>query len=364
MVIPTPGRRLAVIDTNFPWKQSGFRYWENYEIYRQRPDTLFFATNPYTDWRGNQVSDNFPVNVHSFSQLVDQIYSEKITDIYCVFLNLALSLIGNTCLPNGYTIPGSRSELNISPVIFDRELKLHTTLYPGGGLSANTPFEISKLDSYYSTIFSNVQEVLKQYPDSIYVPGMINAEFYSLLPKPKTPPIRLVFSAHQGLRKNFPQMAEAFNQLDESFHLDIVGDWEDYLHLLINDNFTFHGLLEPEEVRDIYHQNHVFISCSTTDFLATDGFPTTAAGDAMSTGCLLVSSNPRRDSFVLLSGVDYLEITETRSLVDILRWIKDHFDEAMAIGVSGTNKIRSRYDSKVVVSRKLEAMGLIKKGIF
>lgn len=249
------------------------------------------------------------------------------------------------------------------PVINDRELKLHTTIYPGGGLSANTPFEISKLDSYYSTIFSNVQEVLKQYPDSIYVPGMINAEFYSLLPKPKTPPIRLVFSAHQGLRKNFPQMDEAFNQLDESFHLDIVGDWEDYLHLLTNNNFTFHGLLEPEEVRDIYHQDHVFISCSTTDFSATDGFPTTAAGDAMSTGCLLVSSNPRRDSFVLLSGVDYLEITETRSLVDILRWIKDHFDEAMAIGVSGTNKIRSRYDSKVVVSRKLEAMGLIKEGI-
>ncbi|CAN7759202.1 glycosyltransferase [Paenibacillus sp. LjRoot153] len=359
MVDSTPGRRLAVIDSNFPWKQSGFRYWENYEIYRQRPDTLFFATKPYTDWRGYPVPDSFPVIVHPFSQLVDQIYSEKITDIYCVFLSMALNLIGKSCLPNGYTVLGSNSELNILPVIMDRQLKLHTTIYPGGGLTTTTPIEISKLDSYYSTIFSNVQEVLKQYPGSVYVPGMINSEFYSLLPKPKTPPIRLVFSAHQGVRKNFPHMAEAFNQLDESFHLDIVGDWENYLHLLTNNNFTFHGLLGPEKLRDIYHQAHVFISCSTMDLSGMDGFPTTAAGDAMSTGCLLVSSNPRRDSFVLLSGVDYLEINETRRLVDILWWIKDHFNEAMVIGGNGTSKIRSYYDSKVVVSRKLEVMGLI-----
>lgn len=361
MVNSTPGRRLAVVDTNFPWKQSGFRYWENYEIHRLRPDTLFFATSPFTDWRGFPVSDSFPAKVHPISQLVGQIYSEKITDIYCVFLNMALSLVGNTCLPNGYRVLGSNNELNILPLIQDRQLKLHTTIYPGGGLAVDTPIEISNLDSYYSTIFSNVQEVLKKFPGSIYVPGMINAEFYSLLPKPKTPPIRLVFSAHQGLRKNFPQMAEAFNQLDESFHLDIVGDWEIYLHLLNNDNYTFHGLLNPEEVRDIYHQAHVFISCSTSDFSAMDGFPTTAAGDAMSTGCLLVSSNPRRDSFMLLSDFDYLEITETRKLVDILWWIKDHFNEAVAIAVNGTHKIRSHFDSKVVVSRKLEAMGLISK---
>lgn len=34
-------QRLAVIDTYFPWKQSGFRYWKNYEISKQKPDTLF-----------------------------------------------------------------------------------------------------------------------------------------------------------------------------------------------------------------------------------------------------------------------------------------------------------------------------------
>lgn len=34
-------RRLAIIDTTFPWKQSGFRYWENMEFYNQKPDTLF-----------------------------------------------------------------------------------------------------------------------------------------------------------------------------------------------------------------------------------------------------------------------------------------------------------------------------------
>lgn len=346
MVSSTPERKLAVVDSIFPWIQSGFRYWENYEIYRHRPDTLFFATNPYTD--------SFPAEVHPSSQLVDYIYSEKITDIYCVFLSMALNLVGSTSLGNHLNYP----ELNILDVIHERKVKLHTTIYPGGGLSADTPLEKCKLDVYYTTIFSNIQEVLTQYPRSIYVPGMINTEFYNPLPKPETPPIRLVFSAHQGQRKNFPQMAEAFNQLDDRFHLDIAGDWEDYLHLLTNDHYTFHGLVGPEELRAIYQQAHVFISCSTTDSLAMDGFPTTSAGDAMSTGCLLVSSNPRRDSYVLSSGIDYVEITEDRSLLDILRWIKDHFNEAMSIGAQGTSKIRSYYDSKLVVSKKLKAMGL------
>lgn len=361
MIAPTPGRKLAVIDTNFPWKQSGFRYWENYEIYRRRPDTLFFATNPYTDPWGRQTPNDFPAPVHPISQLVPKIYSENITDIYCVFLNLAVSLIGNHRFPNGYVVLESKPHLNIMPIVNERRIKLHTTVYPGGGLSPNTPLVLSKLDHFYSTIFTNAQEVLDLYPRSIYVPGMINAEFYSQRPKPKTPPINLVFSAHLGLRKNFPHMAEAFNQLDDSFHLDIIGDWQDYLHLLTNENYTVHGLLNPDQARKVYQQAHAFVNCSTIDWTAADGFPTTSAGDAMSTGCLLVSSNPRKDRFVLQSGVDYIEITDNRRLVDILRWVKDHFDEAMAIGARGTYKIRSQFASNVVVSTKLKAMGLIQE---
>lgn len=70
-------RRLAVIDTIFPWKQSGFRYWENIEIYKQKPDTLFFATNKY--------SDEFPTKVYDFQLFETIAKREGVTGIYCVF---------------------------------------------------------------------------------------------------------------------------------------------------------------------------------------------------------------------------------------------------------------------------------------
>jgi glycosyltransferase involved in cell wall biosynthesis len=359
MIIPTPGRRLAVIDSNFPWKQSGFRYWENYEIYRQRPDTLFFATSPYIDPWGQQMPNDFPAPVQPVSQLVPMIISEDITDIYCVFLNIAVSLVGRNRLPNGQAILGSTPDLNILPIIKDRNIKLHTTLYPGGGLQPDTPVKKTNLTDYYSTIFTNIQEVLAAYPSSIYVPGMINTEFYAQQPKPVTPPIKIVFAAHQGIRKNFPHLIEAFNQLDDSFHLHIIGNWQDYLHLITNPNYTFHNLLNPDQAARIYQQCHVFVSCSTTDWTATDGFPTTAAGDAMATGCLLVSSNPRNDRYTLVSGVDYMEITENQRLIDILWWIKHNFQTAMAVAASGTHKIRTMYDSRLIVNRKLYAMGLV-----
>lgn len=361
MIIPSPGRKLAVIDSHFPWKQSGFRYWENYEIYRLRPDTVFFSMNPYMDPFGNNTPNDFPAPVHHISQLIPKMIAENITDVYCVFLSLAVSLIGRSRLKNGITILGSSNELNILPFIQDRNIKLHTTIYPGGGLQPDTPIELCRLDDYYSTIFTNIQEVRTHYPNSIYIPGMINTSFYTYKPKPVTPPIKLVFSAHQGIRKNFPHMIEAFNQLDDSFHLHIIGNWSDYLPLLTNKNYTYHGLLEPEEAVRVYQQCHVFVSCSKKDWTASDGFPTTAAGDAMSTGCLLVSSNPRQDRYVMTSGVDYLEITKSRSLVDLLRWIRDHYYEAMTLAGNGSNKIKSMYDSKIGVTKKLRAMGLIKE---
>jgi glycosyltransferase involved in cell wall biosynthesis len=358
MNMSSSNRRLAVIDSNFPWKQSGFRYWENYEIYRQRPDTLFFATAPYTDVSGQRQPTDFPAPVHNFYELIPMALSENITDIYCVFLSMAVSLIGKDKLPGGHTILGAARELNIRPFIEDRKIRLHTTIYPGGGLQPDTPIKLTQLEKYYSTIFTNIQEVMSAYPQSIYVPGMINSEFYANIPKPAPNPIKIVFAAHSGLRKNFPHMIEAFNQLDDSFHLHIIGDWQPYLRLLTNQNYTYHGTLDPDQMRRVYQQCHVFVSCSKADWTASDGFPTTAAGDAMSTGCLLVTTNPRQDRFMLQTGWDYIEITEYRKLVDILWWVKHNYDQAMTIAANGTNKIITHYDSRVVVRNKLLAMGL------
>jgi glycosyltransferase involved in cell wall biosynthesis len=344
-------RRLAVVDTYFPWKQSGFRYWENVEIFRQRPDTLFFTVVP------NQ--DEFPTRVYNFSEFIPMALSHGITDIYCVFLNLALSLIGRIHLADGQSIPGSNVNLNLGPFIESHKINLHTTLYPGGGLSPSTPIDLLQIDHYYSTLFTNIHEVLTHFPNSIYVPGMINTNYYSYIPKQDVRPIQLIFSAHQGVRKNFPFLAHIFNQLDPSFHLHIIGNWEDHLHLLTNPNYTYHGLLDPDHIRPIYQRSHVFISCSTQDIEAFDGFPTTAAADAMATGCVLVTTNARHDRYVLMSGQDYIEMTEITGLLEILQWIKANFHKAMQIGINGYNTIIQRYDSKLIVKMKLNAMGLL-----
>ena len=340
-------RRLAVIDTIFPWKQSGFRYWENMDIYKQRPDTLFFATNKYID--------EFPTTVYDFSLFETIAKREGVTDIYCVFLNLLLSLLGACYLPDGTYMPGSNPMNNKKLFIEENNIDIHTTLYPGGGLDPGTSVEFLHIATENcKTIFTNITEVLDVIPNSIYFPGMINTDFYSFRPKSKSKPLQLTFSAHRAERKGFPLLAQTFNKLDENFHLNIIGDWQYDLHLLTNKNYTFYGLLNPEQIKKVYEKSHIFIYPGTKDQFALDGFPTTAAADAMSTGCLLVSTNPRNDRFILENGIDYLEVKpEVNSIKNTLTWINNNFNQAMDIGKNGTNKIKTHFDSKEIVKSKL-----------
>ncbi len=37
------GRRLAYVDSHFPWERSGFRYADALALHEARPDTLFFS---------------------------------------------------------------------------------------------------------------------------------------------------------------------------------------------------------------------------------------------------------------------------------------------------------------------------------
>lgn len=111
-------------------------------------------------------------------------------------------------------------------------------------------------------------------------------------------------------------MADAFNRLTDDFHLNLIGDWEDQLLLLKNKNYTFYGLLSPEELKSVYERTHIFLNCSVPDRFALDGFPTTAAVDAISTGCVLVTTNPemidlflRKERIILklnLTGTQFL----------------------------------------------------------
>ncbi|MFK9094784.1 glycosyltransferase [Bacillus salipaludis] len=340
-------RRLAVIDTFFPWKQSGFRYWENTEIFKQRPDTLFFATNLYRD--------EFPTPVYHFQEFYTIAKKEGITDIYCVFLNLTLSLLGANYLSDGTYIPGSNSSYNISSFLNENNINLHATFYPGGGLDPSTSIQFLEIAAKKcKTIFTNISEVMNAVPNCIYLPVVINTDFYSFAPKSEPEPIQITFSAHSGERKGFPLLAQTFNQLDEHFHLNIIGNWQNDLHLLTNKNYTFYGLLDPENIKQVYQNSHVFIYPGTQDQFALDGFPTTAAADAMATGCLLVSTNPRNERYILERGLDYLEVSpHVNTIKDTLFWIKENFQQAMEIGKNGSTKIQNHFDSKAIVKSKL-----------
>lgn len=341
-------RRLAVIDTRFPWKLSGFRYWENMQIYSQRPETLFFAMEPF--------HDEFPTTVHPFSEFERIAASEGITDVYCVFLNLTLSLLGSCFLPDGSYMPGSNQHWNIRNFLEERNIKLHAALYPGGGLVPWTQAEFLHIAARHcSTIFTNIEEVLLAIPGSLYHPVVINTDLYTYSKKGHNSPIQLTFCAYNSVRKGFPLMAEAFNRLtDDFFHLNLVGDWDDHLQLLTNKSYTYYGVLSPENLTSIYEKSHVFLNCSTIDQFALDGFPTTTAVDAMSTGCVLVSTNPRNDRFILECGTDFIEVAPSgQAIADALVWIKENFREAMRIGVNGSNKIKHRFDAKQIVKSKL-----------
>ncbi|MEK3772584.1 glycosyltransferase [Paenibacillus sp. FSL R5-0887] len=340
-------RRLAVIDTKFPWMMSGFRYWENYYINQEHPDTFFFAVQPH--------SDPFPAKVHHLSEFEKMVVKHGITDVYCVFLNLALSLLGENVMGNE-KVPGSNSLWSIRETIEKYNLQLHTTLYPGGGLDPSTPKKfIVRLGESCKTVFTNIEEVSNILPYSIYIPGIINTDFYKMEGKQSGLPVQLVFCADNAIRKGFPTLVQAFNQLDDDFHLHIVGNWSKELNSFTNRNFTFHGLLNPLQLRQLYKQCHVFISCSTQDRFALDGFPTTAAAEAMATGCILVSTNARKDERMLQAENDYYEIKENspEMLYKRLSLLRDDFPAIRQMGYQAARKAQSLLDAKMNVKKKL-----------
>jgi glycosyltransferase involved in cell wall biosynthesis len=345
------GRRLAVVDTRFPWKLSGFRYWEAVEILRQRPDTLFFALQ-----RG---PDEFPTEVHDGPLFRELALREGITDVYCVFLNLAASLLGLTRLPTGEPVPGCWPYVGLADLFESGALRLHATLYPGGGLDPSTPRDfITDVGRRCATVFSSIEEVLDTVPGAIYVSGIVNTVLYEWSTRAPTESLGIVFSHYRGDRKNFPVMARAFNALGEGFHLHLVGNWEDELSLLTNPRYTFHGLLPPESVRDVYSIADVFVSCSSADQFAFEGFPTTSAVDAMATGCLLVTTNARKDYRALRPDADYVDVPvgDANALARALRWVRGNPAQALRIAMQGTESVRRRFDCRTVVAAKLAAM--------
>jgi hypothetical protein len=80
------GRRLAYIDSHFPWQRSGFRYADALALHEARPDTVFFSMY--------ELRDPFPAPVLALAQFPRLAPSLGITDVYGVFLGFMAGALG------------------------------------------------------------------------------------------------------------------------------------------------------------------------------------------------------------------------------------------------------------------------------
>jgi hypothetical protein len=118
-------RRLAVLDTHFPWRLSGFRFHEFSEIHRQRPDTVFFSLY--------RMTEPFSAPVHRLAEFPRLAPRLGITDVYFVFLNFTVGLLGLSDHPDAHSVLGVRRDISLDQAFHDCGMRVHVTIYPGGG---------------------------------------------------------------------------------------------------------------------------------------------------------------------------------------------------------------------------------------
>ncbi|MEA2481524.1 MAG: hypothetical protein QOJ07_3446 [Thermoleophilaceae bacterium] len=354
-------RRLAVLDTHFPWQLSGFRFHEFSEILRQRPDTLFFSLYGMTE--------DFPAPVYRLADFPRLAPRLGVTDVYFVFLNFAVGLLGMTGAPGAGTVAGVRGDIALDDVFREHAMRVHVTLYPGGGLLPDTPVELLQaVDARADTVFTNVAEVTDALPGSIFSHAVTGTRFYTPAERPARDVLRLVFAGDDRPRKGLPTLIDAWNRLGDGFHLDLVGPHRRHLPRITKPDYTWHGWTTPAELRDIYHGADVFVSPVTTDTFSdeksepgtVDGFPTSTAVDAMATGICLVTSNPRQEHRVVRPAEHYVEIPERdpEALAAVLTELRDDRAARLAVAERGMRRIRETMAVELGVAGKLRAMGL------
>jgi glycosyltransferase involved in cell wall biosynthesis len=346
----------------FPWERSGFRYHEALAIHELLPDTLFFSL-----W---ELTDPFPVPVHPLADFPAIAAREGVTDAYAVF---QLFLEGLCGMRGGEDRePDAFAGLDISAVLAHERIRLHGSIYPGGGFVAS-PEGLARtraLAARLDTTLSYVPEVLAEVPGAVVVSQAFTATaFYEETTARWSAPCPLVclFAADAPPRKGLDVALAAFRELDPAdFHLHVVGP---HLHRrgeLPERLATFHGWLSPRELRELHRSVHVFVSPVSAEAPGppgshrgvVDGFPTQAAADAMSSGCLLVSANPAADHRVLTPGEHYRDCPpDPSSLRAELRAIADDVAAARRTAALGSAQVRARMDVRSGTAEKLAHMG-------
>jgi glycosyltransferase involved in cell wall biosynthesis len=361
------GRRLAYLDSTFPWERSGFRYHEALALHALRPDTLFFSM-----W---ELTDPFPAPVHPLSSFPRLALREGITDVYAVFSLFLESLVGMRSELD--EPPHPMEGLDISGLAAAAGIRIHGTIFPGGGFTA-TPHGLEQareLAARLDTTISYVPEVLENVPGVTYVPqALTEPRFYEQTQERWQRPDRLVclFAADPSKRKGLDVALEAFAGLDpDRFHLHLVGPHEDRREEFPAELMTFHGWLLPAQLRDLHRRVHVFLSPVSAEAPGppgsyqgvTDGFPTQAAADAMSSGALLASANPAQDHRVLTPGEHYLELApDPAAFRTALLELAGDLERTRRIAQAGSERVREQMDVRKGIATKLQVMGLLPDG--
>jgi glycosyltransferase involved in cell wall biosynthesis len=360
-------RRLAYLDSTFPWTRSGFRYHEATALLELAPSTMFFSL-----W---DMTDAFPAPIYPLADFPPISVQEGITDAYAVFQLFLAGLLGLN--PSHPDPPHFMEGLDLSRLVRRTGMRLHGSIYPGGGLTSTAEglAQAKTLADRLSTTFSYVPEVLVNLPNVTAVDqAFTETRFYACTDARWKDTRRVVclFAADAPPRKGLDVALAAFARLpSDRFHLHVVGPHEHRRDELPPELATFHGWLSPEALRGLHGSAHVFVSPVSIEppgvpgsFAGvTDGFPTQAAADAMSSGCLLVAANPSADHRVLTPGQHYLECRPEpdrlrATLEDIAR---DPLRMRFVADV-GSRQVRERMDVRRGVGAKLRYMGFGAEG--
>jgi glycosyltransferase involved in cell wall biosynthesis len=356
------GRRLAVLDTHFPLWLSGFRYHEAAELLERRPDTVFFSMA--------RTGESWPRPVYplsDFGRLADEL---GVTDVYMVFLNFAVSVLGLQAHPGTATCGGIPADMGVSRVLEENGIRVHMTMYPGGGLVTDTDPELMRaVAARCTTVFTNTAEAVAAVPEAIRVAGPMATDLYGFRPRERRTPFRFVFAADHRPRKGLDTALAALAQLDDRFHMHVVGPHEPFVRHVPPDRLTYHGVLKPADLRGVYWACDAFVSPvrpegpdgQPGEIGLVDGFPTTTACEALASGCALVSSNPRSEHWIVEPGEHFIEfpVQDADALADALRRLEADRDLRDRLAEQGAARIREVMDVRRVVDAKLRAMELV-----
>jgi glycosyltransferase involved in cell wall biosynthesis len=356
------GPRLAYIDSHFPWRRSGFRYADALALHEARPDTVFFSMY--------EMRDSFPAPVLPLAQFPRLAPSLGVTDVYGVFLGFMAGILGLRQDHPGE--PEPIEGLDLSRVLRHEGIRAHVGLYPGGGFVATEAgfADARRLVEAADSVFSWAPAVLEHVPGVAAIePAIVDTTFYAATPRDfGARPFELLFVADARPRKGLDVALAALHELaNEAVHLHVVGphdpaSWDGPIQ-----RASFHGWLEREEIRELHRRCHVFVSPVSRerpddpsgDGGVTDGFPTAAAGEAMSSGCLLITSNPDADHRALRPGVDHMEVPATATaFAGAVRSVLTDPRAAAAIAASGARRVRERLDVRMGAAVRLQLMEL------